>query len=116
MRRRTLFARYLQFRSGLALPILLALCPAAAFGQVLVGPGRLPSAIKTFEPERGEQTLVCKVDLIPPQLNFSLRFQAGYIARVPANQLLGPGHRLRAFLRVVPEADAHPVYLASFTR
>src|SRR6202049_1309312 len=100
----------------LALPAIFALCTTAAFGQILIDPGRLPSVIKNFEPEKNERALNCNVDLIPPQLNFSLRFVAGYLVRVPANQFLGSGHRLRSVLRVVPENNPQPVFLASFSR
>lgn len=100
----------------LGLPAILALCTTAAFGQILIDPGRLPAAIKNFEPKKNERALACNVDLVPPQLNFSLRFQAGYIVAVPAKQFVGSGHRLRSVLRVVPETDPHPVFLASFSR
>ncbi len=94
---------------------LFVACTATGFGQFLVAPDRLPSVIKYFDSQQNEPALRCEVDPIPPQLNFSLRFQAGYIVRFPANQFLGLGHRLRVAVKVLPEENP-AVYLASFAR
>jgi hypothetical protein len=98
-----------------SLPCLFGVCAATAFGQFLIEAGRLPSVMKYFDPQKNETALHCDVDPISPQLNFSLRFQAGYIVRVPANQFLGSGHRFRIIVKVLPEGNP-AVYLASFAR
>jgi hypothetical protein len=49
-----------------------------------------------------------------PVLNFSFRFQAGYIFRTSAGQFTGKGHRLATIVRITPDAPASkPSYLAS---
>ena len=47
-----------------------------------------------------------------PLLNFSFRFQAGYLVRVPMEQYFGPGHRWGIVTRITPEGGS-PVYFGN---
>ncbi len=73
----------------LAIALLLASAGAA---QTIVDPVRFGSILKALEPRAGEKPLRCEVTPIKPSLNFSFRFQAGYVVRVPMNQYSGAGH------------------------
>jgi hypothetical protein len=88
--------------------------PASA--QSIVNPSRLPAALRDFESRPYEQSLDCAVTAIKPSLNFSFRFQAGYTVRVPMNQYFGPRHRWIVVMRVQPESEGQPVYLAAYYR
>ncbi len=88
---------------------------ATAPGQVIIRPSRFPAALKQAldHPELA-QSLKCEVTAIKPALNFSFRFQAGYIARVPLKQYSGRGHAWVLVSKITPEApDAKPVYLVT---
>lgn len=100
----------------LVLAGVLGVSAGAAYSQVLVAADRLPALIQSFEPLEEPVPLRCDVDTIPAQLNFSLRFQAGYVARVPGSQFAGSGHRLRTLIKITPEKGLSPVFLTSFTR
>src|SRR5581483_10473014 len=87
---------------------------AIASSQTLVEARRVPVVSKYFD-ERPGKSLRCDVSPIPTQLNFGLRFQAGYVVRIPMNQYLGSAHRIGALMRVIPEGGT-PVYLGSTVR
>ena len=56
----------------------------------------------------------CEVSPIKPSLNFSFRFQAGYMVTVPLNQYAGSGHKWNTLTRITPEgAERKQVYLWS---
>jgi hypothetical protein len=97
----------------LAIALLLA---SACAAQVIVDPARLGSVVKVFDPQAGEKPLRCEVTPIKPSLNFSFRFQAGYVVRVPMNQYSGSGHGWVMLTRITPEGGQKPVYLVSRTR
>ena len=78
----------------------------AAYAQTIVA---APAA--QTGPSSGD--LRCQIEPIPPQLNFSFQFQAGYVVRVPLSQFRGPGHGYRMILRIEPEGGNPPVYLDS---
>jgi len=85
----------------LILAMLLApVAPVAA--QYLVDPSRAAQVAQNFDASQHDQPLHCEVTPILPRLNFSFRFQAGYIFRVPMNQFSGPGHRWTVLTRVTP--------------
>jgi hypothetical protein len=94
------------------IPLLLA---TAAHGQVLLNPARIPARLLHFEPQPGEKPLRCEAHPIRPILDFSFRFQAGYVVQVPMSQFQGAGHFWSILLRVTPEGGA-PVYLGSRIR
>src|ERR1035441_1413946 len=98
----------------LAIAVLLASTGAA---QVIVDAARFGSTLKSLEPRAGEQTLRCDVTPIQPSLNFSFRFQAGYVVRVPMNQYSGTGHGWAMITSITPQGGGQkPVYLASRVR
>src|SRR5215472_10505328 len=79
---------------------------ASAWAQTIVAPG----SVDRSEPYGA---LRCEIEPIPPRLNFSLRFQAGYVVRVPMGQFRGTGHSYRMLLRVEPQGSGRPVFLKS---
>ena len=98
----------------LAIALLLA---SACAAQVIVDPARFGSVLKSLEPRADEKPLRCEVTPIRPSLNFSFRFQAGYVVRVPMNQYSGSGHGWAMLTRITPEGGGRqPVYLVGRTR
>ena len=95
--------------------IYMLLLAAAAPGQVLLNPARMPPRLRSLEAQPGETPLRCEVDPIRPRLDFSFRFQTGYTVRVPMSQFSGKGHSWGVVMRVTPEGG-QPVYLGSRTR
>jgi hypothetical protein len=92
----------------------LSACPAAS-AQGIVNPNRLRRIVAQLEgAQAGEQALRCQVSAIKPSLNFSFRYQAGYMVTVPMNQYIGSGHGWNTLTRITPEGGARkPVYLYS---
>ena len=86
-----------------------------ARAQSIVNPNRLRGIIAQLEGvQAGEQPLRCEVSAIKPSLNFSFRYQAGFMVTVPMNQYIGTGHGWRILTRIAPECgDRTPVYLFS---
>jgi hypothetical protein len=97
-----------------ALILALAACTETR-AQSIVNPNRLRSVIAQLEgAQAGEQALRCEVSPIKPLLNFSFRYQAGYVVAVPMNQYFGSGHQWRMLTRITPEGgDRKPVYLGA---
>src|SRR5882757_7163131 len=97
-------------------PILaLAACVAASAQSIVNNPNRLRSAIAQLESAKeGEQALRCEISPTKPTLNFSFRYQSGYVVSIPMSQYLGSGHGWTMLTRVTPEGgDRKPVYLLS---
>jgi hypothetical protein len=95
----------------LAIALLLAY---ACDAQVMVDPARFGSIAKALERQADEKPLRCEVTPIKPSLNFSFRFQAGYVVRVPLNQYSGAGHGWAILTKVTPEGGGEkPVYLGT---
>ncbi len=88
---------------------------ATAPAQIIVRASRFPPALKqVLEHPELAQTLKCDVTPIKPALNFSFRFQAGYIASVPLKQYGGPGHSIVLLTKITPDLpDSRPVYLVT---
>ena len=98
-------------RSLLAAVFLLG--SHAAEAQTIVGRRAQANMARRLDPQQGEKTLWCEVEPIRPALNFSFRFQAGYVARVPMSQYSGSGHRWTLLSSVSAMGSGHePVYLA----
>ena len=55
--------------------------------------------------------LRCDIRPIQPKLNFSLRFQTGYVVKVPLSQFSGAGHGYRMRITVTPEGSRHATVL-----
>jgi hypothetical protein len=67
--------------------------------------------------DSAKQTLRCSISPIAPQLNYSFRFQAGYVVNIPMQQFEGAGHYWRMVTRITAVSPgASPAYLASFFR
>ncbi len=94
--------------------VILLLPCASLLAQVTMDERRLGPARAALEDEKAAQTLHCSVSPIHPQLNYSFRFQAGYVVTIPMNQFEGAGHRWWMVTRITPdEGDGRPVYLMS---
>jgi hypothetical protein len=104
----------MNLRLGIASRLWLWLGAACACSaQSIVDPSALGPAVRLFERQAGDRPLECTVTPIKPTLNFSFRFQAGYVVRVPMRQYFGPGHRWLMAVRVTPEGGGRkPVYFA----
>jgi hypothetical protein len=99
------------------LPGIALLAASAAFGQTIMDPARIPGLVRLMDPQPGDKALRCEVTPIHPSLNYTFRFQAGFVVRVPMDQYLGPNHRWLVVARVTPEGGSRkPVYLASSVR
>jgi hypothetical protein len=98
----------------LAIVLLLASAGAA---QNIVDSATFGNMLKALEPQAGEKLVRCEVTPIKPSLNFSFRFQAGYVVHVPMNQYFGAGHGWLILTRITPEGGGQqPVYLAGRVR
>ncbi len=86
---------------------------AAAFGQVALDSARIPARLRNMEKAPDESPLACSVKPISPVLDFSFRFEAGYVLRVPMRQYEGKGHGWAVLLRIAPDDGGAPVYLGS---
>jgi hypothetical protein len=91
------------------------LAAGAAFAQRLIDPARIPNLVKMLDPQPGEHALRCDAGPLKPSLNFSFRFQGGFIARVPMDQFEGSGHRWTLLSRVTPQGRP-PVYFLNSVR
>jgi hypothetical protein len=88
------------------------LCAGVACAQTILDPAKLPDRLKHFTMPPGANPLRCAPSYIRPVLNFSFRFQAGYVVRVPMDQYEGKGHSWIVIQRITPEGDpARAVYL-----
>ena len=94
---------------------LLAAC--SALGQSIVPPARVPKEWQMFERRPNEQRLDCSVTPLRPRINYSFRFQTGFVAHVPGKLYAGKGHWIASFFRVTPEhSEREPVFFATTTR
>ena len=90
--------------------LIAVLLAWAASAQVVVSPSDIPAAARRLEPREGEKILRCDVDTSRAEINFGLRFQAGYVLRVPLVQYSGTGHLWQIVLKITPEGG-EPTYL-----
>jgi len=82
------------------------------------------SAQTILPPQRGAESfsrgslgvLKCEVRQLPPELDFSFRFRAGYSVSVPLNQYHGAGHRWTVLVRLQSAAAGQPVYFVDRLR
>lgn len=89
--------------------VFALLCAGAAYAQTIMDPAKLPESLKTFALPANAKPLRCDPSYIRPVLNYSFRFQAGYVVRVPMDQYQGPGHRWVIIERITPEGDPSKV-------
>jgi hypothetical protein len=88
----------------------VVLCAAVASAQVAIDPKRYPWLVRHLDPQPEETSFTCAVMPVPPALNFSFRFGAGYIVRVPMDQFRGPGHRWDTVVEITPRETGKSVY------
>ena len=87
---------------------------SAAFGQVVIERARVPQEWRDFRDLKVERKLECAVSPVKPSLNYSFRFQTGYVVRMPIRQYEGARQRLITFFRVTPDDnEREPVYFLS---
>ena len=96
---------------------MLLLAAASALAQVVVDVSKVPEEWRDLQAHKGEPKLDCSVAPIKPRLNYSFRFQTGYVVQVPMRQYFGKGLWIATLMRVTPEEEERqPVYLSSNTR
>src|SRR4051794_18614279 len=99
---------------------ILCLITVSAFllpAQVMVDPSRIPQDIRDMRPGETNGEVKCAVVPVKPRLNYSFRFQTGYVLDIPLQQYTGKGHAIATLLRVTPEdSERDPVYLFSRTQ
>jgi hypothetical protein len=83
----------------------------SAHAQGLLNPDRMSARLKDFDAP-AQAALRCEVTPLRPSLNFSFRFQSGYVASFPAHEFTGTGHSIFVVTRITPEGG-DPVYLGS---
>src|ERR1041384_641281 len=103
----------MQMRLALIAALLIA---ANGRAQMIMNPARMSGSSKNFDPRPGEPQLKCEVTPLRPTLNFSLRFQAGYAARVPLAQYAGASHTWAVYTRITPDGSSQPVYMVDRLR
>jgi len=91
---------------------VLLMAPAAC-GQSLIDPGKNSQLSEYFETHPDDKPLRCEANPIRPALNFSFRFQSGYVFRVPLNQFEGTHHRWSILMRVRPADGGTPTVLGA---
>ena len=98
--------------------VLLAwgLAQGMAHAQSILDPARIENFVTMLEPGTNDRPLQCDVAPLKPSLNFSFRFQAGYIVSVPMNQIQGSGHGLAILAGITPDGSRQPVYLGNHLR
>jgi hypothetical protein len=97
--------------------IALVIGATVCYGQFLVPPSKIAGAMKEFDRSRDEVRLNCQVSVIRPAIDFSFRFHAGYVVRVPVKQYFGAGHGLGVLTRLTPEDTADkPTYLINIVK
>jgi hypothetical protein len=96
----------------LTLLAIMLLASSAMYGQTLLSDSKVAEVAKYFGKFDNDKPLQCKVQPIPPRLNFSFRLQAGYVVGVPLKQFFGPKHALAILSKVTPEGG-EPAYFAT---
>jgi len=93
--------------------VTLLVSAATTFGQSLIDPAKGVRLAENFEVRKNDKPLRCEVVPIQPQLNFSFRFQAGYVFRVPLSQFEGAGHHWSVLTRVTPANEVPATMLGA---
>jgi hypothetical protein len=79
--------------------------------QSILSPARVRRVLPMFEADPADRPVRCDVRQLKPVLNYSFRFQAGYLVSVPMSQYRGSGHTLAMLVRITPDENGQPVYL-----
>ncbi len=86
---------------------------SVALAQHVTTVDRLPAAVRELDPNQEHAPLPCTVESFKPALNFGLRFQTGYLLRVPLDLYTGTGHHWDVVFRVTAQgANRPPVIFA----
>ena len=98
--------------------VIPAIClGSTAFAQAVIDVNKIPKEWQDLQARKGDQKLDCRISPIKPQLNYSFRFQTGYVVQVPMRQYLGKGHWIATLFRVTPEEQERaPVYFTTTAR
>jgi hypothetical protein len=88
---------------------------------MVMEPDKIGQAVAQLEATKDEKPLRCDVHPIRPALNFTFRFQAGYVVTVPMKQYIGTGNVWAILTRITPQNGsqgdaAKPVYLIDVIR
>jgi hypothetical protein len=88
---------------------------------MVMEPEKVGQAVKQLDAPADANPLRCDVRPIKPALNFTFRFQAGYVVTVPMKQYVGTGHVWAILTRITPQngsqgGEAKPVYLIDVIR
>ncbi len=95
------------------LAISLLAAAVAPAQTVLHDTKKIADAQKLFD-TLGAGQQVCEVSPLKPRLIFSLRLQAGYVARLPLTQSAGQGQKWIVLIRITPQdGNGAPVYLSN---
>ncbi len=91
----------------------LWLAVAGASGQMILDPSLTGPAEQEFRNQSGKTKLNCHVHPVKPTLDFSFRFQTGYVVSLPAQQYSGREHKLVVLARITPHSGGATKYLIS---
>jgi len=94
------------------LPIMAAVAAiTTSFAQIPVNPERYPQVPSLFERPQTKPGIACEVVQLKPDLNYSFRYQAGYVVSWSLKGYEGKGNKFAVFTRVTPlNPDLPPVY------
>jgi hypothetical protein len=89
----------------------MLLTASSALSQGVIDASRVPKEWRDFRAQGDERRFDCSVSPIKPRLNYSFRFQTGYVVQVPMRQYVGKAHWIATLFRVTPEnSERSPVY------
>lgn len=95
----------------------MLLTASTALSQGIIDVSRLPKEWQDFRVHGDERKFTCNVTPIKPRLNYSFRFQTGYVVQVPMRQYVGKAHWIATLFRVTPEnSERSPVYFLTRLR
>lgn len=89
--------------------------PVAGLAQYLFAPEdpRLPEIRRQFDQAwSGQQDLKCSVERYTARLSYTLRYVSSFNFFTPARQFIGSGRQIALVMRVTPQPDGTPRYLA----
>ena len=70
----------------------MLLTASSALSQGVIDGSRVPKEWRDFRAQGDERRFDCSVSPIKPRLNYSFRFQTGYVVQVPMRQYVGKAH------------------------
>lgn len=95
--------------------VIATLCSAGtAAAQTLIPAVKGERLFRAMTEQPGGEHLRGKVYSIRTALNLSFRFQTNYYVETPAEQFVGPNHKLAVLLRVIPKGGYDATYLGAY--